>query len=150
MINPINTGRRDAVSLRGIGGAKASPSGQASAAMGQVAARLAATLAHELRLADTDRHEGFSANDAYGVEELAAELNSTLGGSPADQGRIARSLHEFARESATLVVARPGSHSLERLQGAIVAPDSARGGSDVDQAVMAIDDATARLQARAR
>jgi hypothetical protein len=155
MIPPVNIGRRDPVSLRGVGAAKGGPAGAAASAMTQVAGRVGQAMTQELGLAAVDprdRYTGGTANDAYGVEDLAAELSDALGGVPADRGRMARALHEFVQEGASLVAARPESRSLERLEGAIAASaDGSRGsGSDVDRAITTIDDAVARLRGPAR
>jgi hypothetical protein len=155
MIPPVNIGRRDPVSLRGVGAAKGGPAGAAASAMTAVAGRVAQAMTQELGLAEVDprdRYTGGSANDAYGVEDMAAELSDALGGVPADKGRVARALHEFVQEGASLVAARPESRSLEKLEGAIAASaDGPRGtGSDVDRAITAIDDAVARIRGNAR
>lgn len=156
MIPPVNIGRRDPVSLRGVGAAKGGPAGAAALAMTQVAGRVAQAMTQELGLAEVDardRYTGGSANDAYGVEDMAAELSDALGGVPADKSRIARALHEFVQEGASLVAARPESRSLEQLEGVIAAigGDGSRGvGSDVDRAIAAIDDAVARLRGKGR
>lgn len=151
MIPPVNVGRRGPVSLRGIGAARGSAAGAAASAMTQVAGRVAQALTHELGLADVDprdRYTGGSANDAYGVEDMASELSEALGGVPTDKGRVARALHAFVQEGASLVASRPESRSLERLEHAIAASiDGARGnGSEVDRAISAIDDAVSRLR----
>lgn len=155
MIPPVNIGRRDTVSLRGIGAAKGGPTGAAASAMSQVAGRVAQAMTQEFGLAEIDprdRYTGGTASDAYGVDEMAAELSNALGGVPADRGRLARALHDFVQEGAALVAARPESRSLEKLETAIAASaDSARGGGrDVDRALSAIDDAVARLRGPAR
>ena len=154
MIPPVNVGRRDAVSLRGVGAAKGGPAGAAAQAMAQVAGRVATAMTAELGLASVDardRYTGGTASDSYGVEELAATLADELGGGPADQGHLARALHEFVREGATLMAARPESRSLERLESAIAAAANTNGkGSDVERAIAAINDAVGRLQGTGR
>lgn len=149
MINPITPGRRDAISLRGIDAAKGGGSAQASAAMGKVGGRIADTLSREFELIEREAggdYLGGSASDYYGVEETATELADALGGGPADRGRIARSLHEFAQEAAALIAARPGSKSVTRLQSAMGDSGSARGTSEADRAVDTIDATTQRLR----
>ncbi len=154
MIPPVNVGRRDAVSLRGVGTAKGGPAGAAAQAMSQVACRVATAMTAELGLASVDardRYTGGTPSDAYGVEEMAAALTDELGGGPADRGHVARALHEFVREGATLVAARPESRSLERLEAAIAeAGNTTSKGSDVERAIAAIDDAILRLQGTGR
>ena len=154
MIPPVNVGRRDAVSLRGVGTSRGGPAGAAAHAMAQVAGRVATAMTAELGLASVDardRYTGGTAGDAYGVEELAATLADELGGGPADRGHVARALHDFVREGATLVAARPESRSLERLESAIAEAANASGkGSDVERAIAAIDDAVVRLQGTGR
>ncbi len=153
VINSINVGRRDPVSLRGVGGGKGGPSGMASATMQQAASRVATALASELRLADIDPREGFSggsSTDAYGVEEMAAALSDALADTPADRGYIARALHDFVREGAALMAARPESRSVERLVAAIDAETGARSGTDIQQAIATIDAAAARLMEKGR
>jgi hypothetical protein len=151
MMPPINIGRRQPVSLRGVGAAKGGSAGAAAAAMTQVAGRMAQAMAQELGLADIDpreRYTGGTASDAYGVEEMAAELSEALGGGPADKGHVARALHDFVREGAVLIAARPESRSLERLERAITsaANKPQDRGSDVEHAISAIDQAALRLQ----
>lgn len=150
MLPPVNVGRRHPVSLRGIGASKGGAAGAAASAMSAVAGRMAQTLTDEFGLAETDprdRYTGGTATDAYGVEDMAGELSDALGGGPADRGNIARALHDFVREGAVLVAARPESRSLEKLQhaisGAITAPRGA--GSDVDHAIAAIDSAVIQI-----
>ncbi|MGK6318108.1 hypothetical protein [Sphingomonas sp. DT-204] len=121
MINPINGGRADAVSLRGIDG-KRSGGTQAATAMNTISTRIAETMTRELKLAPVDPRGGYaggSANDAYGVEEIAAELSQSLGGSPADQGRLSRALHAFAETVATLIAARPLSSTVSNLTSSL-------------------------------
>jgi hypothetical protein len=154
VIPPVNVGRRDAVSLRGVGAAKGTPSAAAAQAMTQVAGRVATAMTAELGLASVDardRYTGGTASDAYGVEGIAAELADSLGGGPADRGHVARALHEFVREGATLIASRPGSPSLERLEAAIAGASEMKGtGTDIERAVGAIDDAVLRLQGTGR
>lgn len=154
MIPPVNVGRRDAISLRGVGAAKGGPAGAAAQAMTQVAGRVATAMTAELGLANVDardRYAGGTASDAYGVETLATELADSLGGGPADRGHVARALHEFVREGAALVAARPESRSLERLESAIAGAADLKGsGSDVERAIAAIDNAVLRLQGTGR
>jgi hypothetical protein len=154
VIPPVNVGRRDAVSLRGVGAAKGGPSAAAAQAMTQVAGRVATAMTAELGLASVearDRYTGGTASDAYGVEAVAAELADSLGGGPADRGHVARALHEFVREGATLIASRPGSQSLERLEAAIAGASEMKGtGTDIERAVAAIDDAALRLQGTGR
>jgi hypothetical protein len=154
VIPPVNIDRRSAISLRGVAGAKGGPAGAAASAMIQVAGRMASAMTAELGLAEVDprdRYTGGTASDAYGVEEMAAGLTDALGGSPKDRGDVARALHEFVREGATLVAARPESRSLERLEFAISgAADSKGSGSDVERAIAAINNAVVRLQGTGR
>lgn len=155
MIPPVNIGRRDPISLRGIGAAKGGPAGAAAQAMTQVAGRVASAMTAQFGLAEVDPRGGYTggtASDAYGVEEMAAELTAVLGGGPKERGDVARSLHEFVREGATLVAARPEARSLERLES-VIADSAARTGgtgSEVQQAVAAIDEAVSRLQGAGR
>ena len=154
MLPPVNVGRRGAVSLRGVGSAKGGPAAAAAQAMTQVAGRVATAMTAELGLASVDargRYTGGTASDAYGVEDMAAALTNDLGGGPKERGDVARALHEFVREGATLVAARPESRSLERLVSAISGAASAEGtGSDVERAVATINDAVLRLQGSGR
>ena len=154
VIPPVNIDRRSAVSLRGVSGAKGGPAGAAASAMTQVAGRMASAMTAELGLADVDardRYAGGTASDAYGVEDTAADLTAALGGGPKDRGDVARALHDFVREGATLVAARPESRSLERLESAIAGAAELKGsGSDVERAIAAIDDAVVRLQGTGR
>lgn len=154
VIPPVNIDRRTPVSLRGVAGAKGGPAGAAASAMTQVAGRMASAMTAELGLAGVDprdRYTGGSASDAYGVEDMATELADSLGGGPKERGDVARALHEFVREGATLVAARPESRSLERLESAIAGATDSKGvGSDVERAIAAIDNAVLRLQGTGR
>ena len=154
VIPPVNIDRRSPVALRGVAGAKGGPAGAAASAMTQVAGRMATAMTAELGLAEVDardRYSGGTASDAYGVEDAAAGLTEAMGGSPKDRGDVARALHEFVREGATLVASRPESRSLERVEAAIAAAADTKGsGSDVERAIAAIDHAVVRLQGPAR
>lgn len=148
MINPVNIGSTGAVGLRGIDG-KRGGTAQAAAAMSTVNSRVAATMARELRLAPVDPRGGYaggSANDAYGIEQLAAELTAAVGGTPADQGRIARALHEYAGEVATLIASRPVKGTLQGLAFSVVDSDGRPGSTDADYAMSAIQAGTFRLR----
>ena len=147
MINPINGGRADAVSLRGIDG-KRSGGAQAAAAMNTISARIAETMARELKLTPVDPRGGYaggSASDAYGIEEITAELSRSLGGSPADRGRLSRALHEFAETVATLVAARPLSSTVSNVTSAL-GVDLDGGKPTTEEALAMIEAATVRLR----
>ncbi len=154
MTPPVNIDRRSAVSLRAVGGGKGSPAAAAAAAMTQASTRLATALTAELDLAEIDphaRYSGGTASDAYGVEDLAAELVQAMGGGAKERGEVARALHGFVSEGAALFAARPESGSVERLSAAIAGAQSDRAaGSDLDRVIGTIDDAVRRLQATAR
>ena len=155
MTGPVTLGRRDAVSLRGIGGNRDGATARAEAAMTEVAGRIASKLTSELRLIEPDgrpQGSGESGTDAYGVDALADALSEALGGRPADRAHVARALHDFVLEGATLVAARPESGSLERLQRAISASVSgpAAPGSDVEQATAMIIAATNEIRGSGR
>ncbi len=151
MINPLNTGRRDAVTLRGIGGAGGTPSAGAAIAMGTLAGRVASTLSNALRLADGDAESGSgnASGDPYGVDEVARDLAEALGVGPAEEGGIARALHDFTRESAVLFTARPESVSLERVQAAINRAGTVSG-VGAQQAIGVVDAATADIMRSVR
>lgn len=152
MINPINTGRSERVSLSGIDGGDGGPGAQATSAMTRIANRVATTLSREFGLVDPDARGGYpggSANDAYGVGEIAAELATALGGTPADAGRLSRALHEFAAEAAALIAAKPGSRAVGAVAGLhfdLVDSDGRAGSTDSDYALAAINAGIFRLR----
>jgi hypothetical protein len=121
VINPANNGRRDPVSLRAISGSDRGATGAATDAMLLLAERAAATLSNALNLVDADEEASGTppSGDPYGVDEVARSLAGAVGGSPTDQGHIARALHDFTRESAVLLAARPESGALAHVQAAI-------------------------------
>lgn len=149
MIQPIGTGRVQGASLSAAGGI-ATPGQQAAAAMTTLANRVATTLTRELGLVDRGaaRTNNLS-GDLYGVESLAADLAATLGGTPADAGRLSRALNEFTSEAAALLAARPRSSVLGAVAGLhfnLVDSDGRPGSTDADHAFAAIQAGTFRLR----
>jgi hypothetical protein len=87
--------------------------------------------------------------DLYGVETLAADLAATLGGTPADAGRLSRALNEFTSEAAALLAAKPRSSVLGAVSGLhfnLVDSDGRPGSTDADYAFAAIQAGTFRLR----
>lgn len=149
MIQPIGTGRVQGASLSGASGI-ATPGQQAAAAMTTLANRVATTLTRELGLVDRGavRTNNLS-GDLYGVESLAADLAATLGGTPADAGRLSRALNEFTSEAAALLAAKPRSSVLGAVAGLhfnLVDSDGRPGSTDADYAFAAIQAGTFRLR----
>ena len=149
MIQPIGTGRVQGASLSGAGGI-ATPGQQAAAAMTTLANRVATTLTRELGLVDRGGARANNlAGDLYGVESLAADLAATLGGTPADAGRLSRALNEFTSEAAALLAAKPRSSVLGAVAGLhfnLVDSDGRPGSTDADYAFAAIQAGTFRLR----
>jgi hypothetical protein len=120
MTSAISSGRAGGVTATRLGGSGGA--GGAGAAMSGIAAGVASAITAELQLAvdpDGRRKQDGSAHDLYDIEEASEALTTSLGGSKADQGRISQSLHRFAQEIASLMVARPDSRSLETVERAI-------------------------------
>jgi hypothetical protein len=117
-----------------------------SGALTEVASRVASALARALRLAsEVGANQSLSGNaaDPYQIDEIASQLADQLGGNKADGGSIARALHEFARESAALIGARPHSHSFAAIERAIAKATSENGEArTVRAAVVAIERTT--------
>lgn len=93
-----------------------------SGALTEVASRVAVALAKALRLASEVGSRppvGGGASDPYEIDGIASQLSMQLGGSQADAATLARSLHEFAQESAALIGARPHSRSFAAIESAI-------------------------------
>lgn len=152
MINPISTGRAERVSLGGLDGGNGGPGARAAAAMTTLSNRVATTLTGQLGLVDPDARGGYSggsANDAYGVGQVAAELSASLGGGPADTGRLSRALHEFTSEVAATIAAKPHSSVLgmvSALHFNLVDGDGRPGSTDADYAFAAIQAGIFRLR----
>jgi hypothetical protein len=86
---------------------------------------------------------GSGNGDPYQIDEIAKQLATQLGGNSADAGRLARALHEFAQESASLIGARPNSSSFAAIESAIAKGTGDTGEADsVDMAIAAIDRST--------
>lgn len=149
MIQPIGTGRVQGASLSAASGI-ATPGQQAAAAMTTLANRVATTLTRELGLVDRGAvRTNNLAGDLYGVESLAADLASALGGTPADAGRLSRALNEFTSEAAALLAAKPRSSVLGAVAGLhfnLVDSDGRPGSTDADYAFAAIQAGTFRLR----
>jgi hypothetical protein len=146
----ITTGRKAGLSVNRIGGGDGAGQAPTAAALADVAGRVATSLASELRLAhDGDGRQATSSGggDPYAIDDLARELASRLGGSTADAGHIARALHEFAQESASLIGARPDSRSFAQIEAAIAPEQAQAGGPDtVQSALVMIEQSTARIK----
>jgi hypothetical protein len=116
-----------------------------SGALTEIAGRVASAIAKALRLAGEvgSRQSSGGNGDPYQIDEIAKQLSKQLGGNSADAGRIARALHEFAQESASLIGARPQSTSFAAIESAIAKGTSETGEADsVDSAIIAIDRST--------
>lgn len=155
MIGPLSplrtgaTGGVGAVRLGGPGGTRT----RAGAAMAGIAGQVASSLAREFDLLDDrqQRRHYQPEQDLYEVRATARRLTTDLGGTPAQEGQIARSLGAFVLESASLIAARPEARSLESIAAAI-----RRGEDDVnlpdspDQALRVIDATTALVAGSGR
>ncbi len=151
MIQPIGTGRVSGASLSATSGTSGTPAEQAGAAMTTLSSRVAATMVRELGLSDRSSHHGQkgAGGDPYGVEALADQLSSALGGTPADTGRLSRALGGFTSEVAALLAAKPSSSVLgmvATLHFDLTDADGRPGPTDTDQAIFAIEAATFRLR----
>lgn len=152
MIQPIGTARVQGISLGTAQESSGRPVDHASAAMSTLSGRISATLAGELGLVQGGgprTHAGTTAGDPYGVAALAGDLATKLNASPSDAGRLARALHDFAGEVASLVGARPQSSVFEMLrdlQFNLTDPDRRAGMSDSDVAIAAIVDGVFRIR----
>lgn len=151
MIQSIGTGSVTGTSLSAAHAAS-SPTGQAVAAMTTVSNRVATTVLRELHPGQGGggraRHGG-GAGDPYDVMGVAEQLSSSLGGTPADTGRIGRALGELASEVASAVAAKPNSNVVGLVNHTIVKltdSDGRPGATDTDQAVSAINWAVVNLR----
>jgi hypothetical protein len=120
-----------------------------SGALIQIAGRVASALAKALRLAgEVGSRQSTGSSDPYQIDEVANELATQMGGNSADAGRIARALHEFAQESASLIGARPHSNSFAAIERAIEKGTSDNGEANtVESAIAAIDRSTGYVRA---
>ncbi len=148
MTGPVTSGRAGGVSaIRASGAGKRG--GPASSAMAAVASKVAANIADDLGLAvDPDGRRKGSANDPNGIEASADTLTEELGGTTADRGRAAQSLHGFAQEVASLVAARPGSRAVAQVGQAIAAAaqnDPSQSARDMSAALRLIDETTRKI-----
>ncbi|MHA6316173.1 hypothetical protein ACXYN8_00730 [Altererythrobacter sp. CAU 1778] len=116
--------------------------------MRSLAGRIAERMTREFRLFDEreggrGRHQP-EAEDIYEIRALAGTLSGDLGGRPVDEGRLARSLSDFAQESASLFAARPEAASLDAIARAIAAREPAQAQTlhSVDTALGQIDQTT--------
>jgi hypothetical protein len=123
-----------------------------SGALIEIAGRVASALALALRLAGEvgSRQSTGGGGDPYKIDQIARDLTTQMGGNITDAGRIARALHEFAQESASLIGARPQSQSFAAIENAIARATSDNGEANtVDSAVAAIDRSTGYVRAAA-
>ena len=121
-----------------------------SGALIEIAGRVASALAKALRLAGEvgSRQSTGGGSDPYQIDQIASELSTQMGGNSADAGRIARALHEFAQESASLIGARPHSNSFAAIESAIAKGTSEHGEArTVESAIAAIDRSTGYVRA---
>lgn len=140
---PIRTG-----SIAAVGLSSDSRRTRAGATMFALAGRIAGSLARELGLIEErrGRQQHHGDQDLYDVMGAARDLSAGLGGGPADEGRLARTLGDFVTESASLIGARPVSGSLERIEAAIARGEAQSPGLEtVDSAVATIDRSTAEV-----
>jgi hypothetical protein len=127
------------------------PGGVAASTLAQAAGRLGQTIASALGLPGADQTgpwQGGSTHDGYGLDELADALSQQLGGGPADRGALARALHDFATEAASLLAARPQSVSFETIAAVIGASSDPQSGSGIRDAIAVIERATSDLKGR--
>jgi hypothetical protein len=146
--NGISFGRKTVSSVKLGDGYKVSDGH--SGALIEIAGRVASALAKALRLAGEvgSRQSTGGGSDPYKIDEVAGELATQMGGNSADAGRIARALHEFAQESASLIGARPHSNSFAAIESAITKGTSESGEANtVDAAIAAIDRSTGYVRA---
>ena len=144
MVGPIRSGGINGVGPLGIGtGGKSSKAG---GAMRTLAGRIAGRMAREFRLLDDDHSQQGQgrpdAQDLYELDALARQLADGLGARPVDAGRVARSLGDFAQESAALMAARPDGASLDAIARFIAARERAGEPETIDRAVGQIDQTT--------
>ena len=148
MTNGISFGRKtvSAVKLGDTGRITDGHSG----AMTEIAGRIASAIAKALRLAGevgAKQSTGSGNGDPYQIDEIAKQLATQMGGNSADAGKIARALHEFAQESASLIGARPQSTSFIAIERAIAKGTEGSGdASSIDAAIGAIDRSTAYVK----
>ena len=149
MTNGISFGRKTVSSVK-YGDSRKVRDGH-SGALIEIAGRVASALARALRLAGevgSRQSTGGGGADPYQIDEIARELATQMGGNSADSGRIARALHEFAQESASLIGARPQSQSFAAIESAIARATSDNGEANtVDSAIIAIDRSTGYVKA---
>lgn len=144
MTNGISFGRKtvSAVKLGDTGRITDGHSG----AMTEIAGRVASAIAKALRLAGevgAKQSSGGGNGDPYQIDEIAKQLATQMGGNSADAGKLARALHEFAQESASLIGARPQSTSFIAIERAIAkGTEGPVEVNTVDAAIAAIDRST--------
>ena len=143
MVGPIRSGGVAGVGPIGAAGARGGT--RAGTAMRTLAGRIAGRMAREFRLLDDERGHGGGRSDAqdiYELDALARQLADGLGARPVDAGRVARSLGDFAQESAALLAARPEGASLDAIARFIAAREGGGGVETVELAVDQIDQTT--------
>lgn len=148
MTNGISFGRKTVSAVK-LGDTHRVGDGH-SGALIEIAGRVASALAKALRLAGEvgSRQSTSGGSDPYQIDQIASELSTQMGGNSADAGRIARALHEFAQESASLIGARPHSNSFAAIEGAIAKGISEHGEArTVESAITAIDRSTGYVRA---
>lgn len=135
MIGPVGGTRIDRVGLNRTTGTSGTKAGNA---MSSLAGRVAGRVAHALDLLDDERPRRplIEGEDLYEVAATARDLNGQLNGRPSDEGQFVRSLGAFVTESASLIAARPSSHSLDAIEGAI--RDQAAGAPPMETAATAL------------
>ncbi len=148
MTQPIGIGGPRAAAIGAVGAAGTTPGSLAGQAMTILTSRVAGTVTRELGLVPGPRTP-LRLGDAYGTQDVARDLATSLGATPADTGRLARALNDFAGEVAALIAASPTSEVLDHLSGlgyALLDPDGRPGMTDTDHAVAAIDSAISQLR----
>lgn len=149
-IRPGGVGPIGAVTRGGSG-----QSTRTGTALRGLAGRIAQRMSREFNLLD-EREGGSSGDDGfregddiYEIRTVARELANDLKAKAMDEGRLARSLDEFAQESASLLAARPEAASLDAIARVIAENDKPSEPETLDRAVGQIDQ-TARGIAETR
>jgi hypothetical protein len=117
-------------------------------AMRRLAGNIAERVAREFRLLDDPRRQpGDDApfregEDIYELRDVARELADGLQARPSEAGLLARSLDEFALQSASLMAARPEAASLDTIARAIAANERSDRPETVNAAIGQINQTT--------
>ena len=98
-----------------------------------------------------DARELARGGDVYGLEDIGRGITQGMGGTPAEEGSLRRSLDAFTREAVIQIAGlsgAPGDRQVAGVRDALSVAAGVQGGDGVDGVIARIDLATATLAAQ--